>query len=570
MKNLIFTLLCATICLPTVNAQWQEPTGILAPPLEKATYHSEIEAGLNGDTWILNYVPNNDLLEIRLQKIDADGNSAFDGNGILLSDYPNLSYTVTNDLLHIDNEGNAIAIARDLRNNMAGSSTCYTAYKVAPDGSMLWGDDGILIGEETYALCAAMDATVLDDNSIVFAWSWFEANGSASYVEAMRLSADGEAQWNLGDLRIGDGIGSYMYPYVVDAGYNQFILVYCKGEEIYARKCDFDGTSVWGGDVCVYDEGFANSGIPLWTILDVQPSGDGGVLVAWNDDRNFTNIESAYLAYITPSGSIGFVSENGQKLGYAGWRSFNVKVLPGTADSDSFLAIWRETDVNQNYSRINTQLLSKQGELLYSEEGSPLSDMEQLSNGYLSVLPGPDGQAAIFYMKKIGGFGDVDAYMSLIDIETGSKIWENDYRLTAEENRERAGLEVVGHPGYGFYVCRWLDSGVANGGETNVDRYYMRRVNEDAGASGSGISSATAAPGTELYMSGDNLVATVANATDATLRIYSVAGQCIGTLHDGKLQQGANVIPCDGIVPGIYVATLQTADGTKTTKIIKD
>ena len=42
--------------------------------------------------------------------------------------------------------------------------------------------------------------------------------------------------------------------------------------------------------------------------------------------------------------------------------------MPGTADSDSFLAIWRETDVNQNYSRINTQLLSKQGELLYSEE----------------------------------------------------------------------------------------------------------------------------------------------------------------------------------------------------------
>lgn len=96
-----------------------------------------------------------------------------------------------------------------------------------------------------------------------------------------------------------------MYPYLINSGDNQFILVYAKGsnQDLYARKIDFDGTSVWPEDTRIYRGGFGS--IPLWTILNVQPSGDGGVILSWNDDRYYTNTESAYLSYVKPNGELG-------------------------------------------------------------------------------------------------------------------------------------------------------------------------------------------------------------------------------------------------------------------------
>ncbi|MDE5922315.1 MAG: hypothetical protein K2G79_02355, partial [Muribaculum sp.] len=77
---------------------------------------------------------------------DADGNPTFPAEGLLLCDYANWSYTVVNEYLMVDHEGNAIVVVHDCRNSSAKGKS-YTAYKVNAKGEMLWGEDGVAVSD---------------------------------------------------------------------------------------------------------------------------------------------------------------------------------------------------------------------------------------------------------------------------------------------------------------------------------------------------------------------------------------------------------------------------------------
>lgn len=424
----IFTLLLALVAMINAYGQWTEqPISIVTEGT--SMYNNEAIVGPDGTTYFLYYHPNinnavdeydtdNVVYEYRLQALDKNGEKKFGDLGILISDYPNRSYCVVNNYLYIDKDGNVVVAVSDARDCEDGETFMgLYAYKVSPEGEMLWDEEGITLDWNT-ELIAATKIIGLPDGSYVLAWMRSNALGSMTMaVNLQRLSADGKAQWG-DEVNLTSETVTYQYPYLVDAGMNQFILVYAKGgaQDLYARKIDFDGTSVWGEDTRIYRGGWGS--IPLWTILDVQPSGDGGVILGWNDDRAYTNVESAYMAYVTGNGKIGFsaASDEGDvKLSYDEWKHFNCKVMADPA-GDGFLAFWRETDGGQNWQRMMIQKLSKQGELLYGDEGLMLFDFEQSAFGYNSIQPGKDGEAAFFYMKQNSGWGDVDIIYATLDL----------------------------------------------------------------------------------------------------------------------------------------------------------
>ena len=58
-------------------------------------------------------------------------------------------------------------------------------------------------------------------------------------------------------------------------------------------------------------------------------------------------------------------------------------------------------------------------------------------------------------------------------------------------------------------------------------------------------------------------------ATQATLAIYNVNGALVATPYSGVLSAGERYISWNATVPaGIYVATLTTADGVETVKLL--
>lgn len=581
----IFTLLLALVAMINAYGQWTEqPISIVTEGT--SMYNNEAIVGPDGTTYFLYYHPNvknavdeydtdNVVYEYRLQALDKNGEKKFGDLGILISDYPNRSYCVVNNYLYIDKDGNVVVAVSDARDCEDGETFMgLYAYKVSPEGEMLWDEEGITLDWNT-ELIAATKIIGLPDGSYVLAWMRSNALGSMTMaINLQRLSADGKAQWG-DEVNLTSETVTYQYPYLVDAGMNQFILVYAKGgaQDLYARKIDFDGTSVWGEDTRIYRGGWGS--IPLWTILDVKPSGDGGVILGWNDDRAYTNVESAYMAYVTGDGKIGFsaASDEGDvKLSYDEWKHFNCKVMADPA-GDGFLAFWRETDGGQNWQRMMIQKLSKQGELLYGDEGLMIFDFEQSAFGYNSIQPGKDGEAAFFYMKQNSGWGDVDIIYATLDTKAGELTGRTKLN---ETTFERSSLTSHICAEEGFWVLKWKENYKDENDETQ-DRHMVQRIdfavdenddeNDDENENDTTSVEKNTISLNNVFYSNGQLMIDMSNDETAQIEIFDLVGRKVTDINNVELVAGQNAIDWTGEA-GLYIAKLSMKNEVLTRKIL--
>lgn len=572
MKNFIVTLFLFFGML-SAYGQWVENQGIPIVTEGTSIYDNKTVVGKDGTTYFLGYCPNlkeaedeydtdNVVYEYRLQAIDKNGVRKFGDLGLLISDYPNRSYCVVNDYLYLDKEGNIIVVVFDARAHEYEDLMGAYAYKISPEGEMLWGEDGVLLGNGR-DLVAAMRMVELTDGSIVFAW--MRSHGQLLAIDLQRITAKGEPQWEPTEVGLNDETVTYQYPYLVDAGMNQFILVYAKGgaQDLYARKMDFDGTSVWSEDTRIYRGGWGS--IPLWTILDVKPSGDGGVILGWNDDRSMTNIETAYMSYVTKDGEIGFsgASDNGDvKLNYSEFRNFNCKVMADPA-GDGFLAFWRETSEGQSWQRMVMQKVSKEGELLYGDEGVMIADFEETNFGYNSIQPGNEGEAALFYMRQNAGYGDVDVLYITFKTETGEFLMEEPHRLIAG-TQERSSMTSHVCQEEGFWILKWKEDYKDENNNTQEKHLLYRldyRVNDTTGVEDIITIS------DNFYHSNEQFMVKVANAGKAQIEIFDLMGRKIDNIDNVELNAGLNTINWTN-QHGAYIAKLTANNEVLTCKIL--
>ncbi len=572
MKNLIVTLFLFFGML-SAYGQWIENQGIPIVTEGTSIYDNKTVVGKDGTTYFLGYCPNikeaedeydtdNVVYEYRLQAIDKNGVRKFGDLGLLISDYPNRSYCVVNDYLYLDKEGNIIVVVFDARAHEYEDLMGAYAYKISPEGEKLWGEDGVLLGNGR-DLVAAMRMVELTDGSIVFAW--MRSHGQLLAIDLQRISAKGEPQWEPTEVGLNDETVTYQYPYLVDAGMNQFILVYAKGgaQDLYARKMDFDGTSVWSEDTRIYRGGWGS--IPLWTILDVKPSGDGGVILGWNDDRSMTNIETAYMSYVTKDGEIGFsgASDNGDvKLNYSEFRNFNCKVMADPA-GDGFLAFWRETSEGQSWQRMVMQKVSKEGELLYGDEGVMIADFEETNFGYNSIQPGNEGEAALFYMRQNAGYGDVDVLYITFKTETGEFLMEEPHRLIAG-TQERSSMTSHVCQEEGFWILKWKEDYKDENNNTQEKHLLYRldyRVNDTTSVENIITIS------DNFYHSNEQFMVKVANAGKAQIEIFDLMGRKIDDINNVELNAGLNTIAWTN-KSGAYIAKMTVNNEVLTCKIL--
>ncbi|MGN0237084.1 MAG: hypothetical protein ACI4AK_03240 [Lepagella sp.] len=550
MKKSISTLLIVGLAFGA-SAQWSDVPQLVFPE-ESSMYVHEMKTGPGGTTYFLidhpagadEYDFENVKYDFRLQAYDKDGNKLFDGEyGKLISNYPNRSWTTCNDYLMVDRDDNAIISVADCRNSDSKQMS-YTIYKVSPSGEMLWGEDGVNVdGGEARDFTAHMSMTQLDDGAYVFAWqrSYGENNWA---IEIMKVSADGRLLWDADETRMISDATSYTYPYLVNAGDNQCILVYAKGsnQEIYARKLDIDGTCAWSEDTRVYRSGWGQ--IPIWTILDVQPSGDGGVIIGWNDDRAFTNVDSAYISYVTSDGQLGFsaASENGDvKLGYSEMRALQVKVTEYNGD---FYAMWRETSSAQSWNSIRAQRISKSGELLWDEEGVDVFPMEETSLGYFTITPNGDGNIALFYMKN--DLSNVTCYVDPRNAQTGERAEDQEEAIQISDPLVSSASNLMAEPcaEHKFWAISWLE------GYTNYS-WYLQRLGFDykLGADTSGVKDVAADRNAGSFKYNGSAFS---SANGGRLIVTNLAGAKVMEANIDAMESLSWKAP----VAGVYTATL--------------
>jgi hypothetical protein len=572
MKKTLFTLLATGICL-SATAQWSDN------PLENNrisptqwTFVPEIQTTPSGITY-LTYKKSSAIgINTYLQIIDQEGKLKYPLEGQLIGgEYPGKSFTVYNDWSFVDRDENLIAIVSDSR--YADNSWSYTVFKISPQGEFLWDKDGISLGNGTaHSLEAAIKVIQLEDKSYVFAWEESNDNSSMN-VKLQRLSETGEFLWDT-PINLVSTTTNYTYPYLANAGNNQFILIYAKGSnyEFYARKMDFDGTPVWSEDTRIYRGGFT---VPPHTIIDVAPDYKGGVFFAWYDDRFGNKYESAYVVYVKQDGSLGFITDNdleGQKVGYVeNQRSLRPKIVYDETN-EALYVVWESDNSSQTYRSLRIQKLSNTGELLWGEEGKLV--VEHADNH--SVQLAGEGKLAVFYMVSQSPHGQVINYVALFDSE-GEYVWENETLAFSTNNSYKSGLESSPLIKNEYWLASWTDS--RDGGTIDNQGVFVQRININGTLGKNETAIQLPSSGVKAELSAPSFIDREARFTlnnpkagRVDLSVYSVSGQRVAVIYNGILGVGEQTLTWNpqptSIVSGVYLLKLSTSEGSRTSRIV--
>lgn len=567
MKKSILSIAFIAAAFGSASAWTDDPAKpVTAFPVGTIDYGCETKVCPDGSFWSVMYHPNlknagseedisNVVYEYRIQHFDADGNPTFkDPMGLLISDYKNLSYTVVNQYLLADADGNAIVAVADCRNS-PDSGRSYTAYKISPEGKMLWSDEGVSISDPTKpsGVSAAMSMVQLEDKSIVFAWTEYPRGSMEAGIHMQRITADGTPQWDANTAGVTKEVASY--PYLVNSGDNTFIMVYAKtaSQVLYAKKLDFECESVWGKEVRIYRGGFGS--IPLHLNLDVAPSGDGGVLASWCDDREGTNVESAYISYVTPEGKLGFTGQSDEadvKLSYEGWRNFTVSSCAAN-DGSGFYVAYRATSADQNYQGVAIQKISKKGDLLWSDNGGYVEPVElEKTYSYVTSQAAPNGGVMVFYQQYRNWF-DQPCFVKQLD-GNGSPVWENPRVQINSSNRLSSNLLSQPIPGKDAWLCDWKDGGTS---ETDKDPSNCINIVYSNGLIGSATSGIeTVETPSSISYSDGSICGSFADG--ATVVAYQPTGKKVAS---AMFSNGSASLT---LSPGLYLVSVQD----KTVKII--
>ena len=130
MKKGLLSCICAITCLMAM-AQWNaNPSeSMLAWPDGKSYYANEMQIGEDGTTWLCVYHTQNGTVATTIQAIDSTGVKLLGEEGLLVSEERNMTYTVVNQLVMVDKDGNAIVVVHDLRNSPSEEQRLsYTIY----------------------------------------------------------------------------------------------------------------------------------------------------------------------------------------------------------------------------------------------------------------------------------------------------------------------------------------------------------------------------------------------------------------------------------------------------------
>lgn len=535
MKKTLLSTAVAAICCLAANAQYvADPATNTQVNPTTGNYGNEAVVNASGVLYSKTLIPDSENeqqgetnIASVIQVLDKDGRKVLPGDGEELWHTRNRSYTMVNQTIYADNDGNCIMISSDCRNAEPTTTNLgYTVYKIGPDGKQLWSAD--LADGTAFESVAMLKVVQTSDGGYVFAYAVFTNDNSfPMYIRMEKLTADGQKAWQEPVL-LQDSRTSYAYPYIVDAGDNQVMLIYARGSSQYieAQLYDFDGTPLWAEPLTVYQGGFA-SDIPLHTKLNVVKAPEGA-FVAWSDDRSYEGSYANYVSYVKRDGTLAFPGGiNGLKISYADSYSRQVPQLYYCDADQSLYAIYRQ--YNQRYQAlcgIYMQRISADGELMWGPEGKDIVAMQQQrAVGYATVQGAGGTDVAVFYQTNSQSGGDTKTYARRMDCD-GNDAWQSPLEVSTVTS-EKSDLQSSQLIDGSYWILTWLDQ--RESADRMHDGLFAQRVNTDGtlGSTTAGISR------------------TETDKAPESVDVYTLDGRTVMT--------GAPASKAEGLGKGIYV-----------------
>ncbi len=468
MRTIIYFLFLLTILNSTSVAQWSSDPSVNLTICDTTGEQAlaKIASTDDGYTYISWFDDRNGSYAVYLQRLDLAGNKTWANDGLLVSDNPQSSSLVNYDLL-ADAEGNAVVVFTDTRNN--GVLNVF-AYRISPSGNFLWGADGVSLSTSADFQANPVVTQTTDGNFVV---AWILAV-SPNKVALQKLSPAGNKLWGTDPIYLFNGTVGYNYPVVVPSDSNSVIVMHtnvtgnfpAQTVKLGATKVDENGIVSWNVDIQTQGR------IAAFSVPKVISDKKNGAIIAWHDDRNSDNLQSAFAQRISSAGLIYF-PENGTELSLtAGEHKFN-PVPAFDSINDELYLFWVETNSNQSANGISGQKLSLNGERQWTDNGKifkPLSSPNTTSISSVNVQYG-GGQAGVFYLEgNAGGMNSITEGFACNTL--GDFVWTGNFVTLSNATTQKLQMVSTIDP---FNNCNlaWGDD------RTGSEGIYAQDINPD-------------------------------------------------------------------------------------------
>lgn len=540
MKKFLFILIILLIS-GEITAQWVDNPSVNNQMTEAGgIYLFEHGVTKDGLSYIVFDKPENENIGTFLQIVDREGVKLFPGDGKLISNEETWTFLLVGRLLFVDKGGNAVLPVADCKNSdVEGLS--YRGYKISPSGEHLWPSEGVALSPPiSDGFESKMNVIQLEDSSYVFAYIR-EENSNLPKIRLRRVSKNGEL---LESRELQENGVKYDYPYLANTGYGQFALVYIRNNVLLAQKYDFDLSSLWTQPARIHEGGFP--GVPLQNVITVHPDPQGGVFVAWHDDRDGNNVESVHVAHVKGNGELGFTGvEGGEKISFANYRALRPQIVYNEKNGCLY-AIWYEINSGQTYQRLVMQKIARSGELLWDTEGLLIQEANREEIMHYSIRSTGDHVAAFYLVQH--GFADASAFAALIDGTTGDFAWTNEKVEFSTNVSRKVALNSSPLIDDSYWLTIWGDNrdGISN----DYPPLYMQKVNKDASLGGipaaiRPLHKKETTFGVKPSYVGESTQFSFENPRAGTvdISVYTLSGQKAATVFHGNAVQGALQIP---------------------------
>ena len=443
MKRIILSLLLFITVIP---AQWS--TDPASPQSLGSGIQAQLAATSDGGVYVA-WLSDGDNYQVYLQRLNSSGEPQWDYNGMVVSNNDNATWIAVYHLnLAVDSEDNAIITTVDQR---TGDAWEVYAYKIAPDGSMLWGVDGVALTTSSVSNMSPR-LMVLPDNSVVVTWT--HNNNSALF---QRISSTGALLWGTGILIEDDDAIAVLSPKPIVTVEGDVLIQWIRqsgdypwapDSELYLQKYDLDGNPQWLNPIVVV--GPVQFPMGNWLQQSVADAEDGS-FSGWTEMSG--NVQNSGVQHITGFGALSWTG--GVDLST---NSSNFRISPQLTvaeDSQELMAVWGEANGVQTQHGIYAQRIDNSGNRLWGSNGTAVVPLNS-NYVYLDLSIAGFGEELITaYIQQLD-YTNNDIYAARLDAD-GNYVWTDEAVMVTNSGNPKSDMMIA--KGSGCLFIAWTEGG---------------------------------------------------------------------------------------------------------------
>lgn len=420
-------------------AQWSTDPAVNTPISTAANGQDicKIAGSPDGSTWIvwLTSVPAPEFFNVRIQRLDRAGNPQLGPDGMLVSNFIVGSATFGDIDLRTDSAGNALLAFNDQRPGTSGGTDLeISVYRIAPDGTMLWGPNGVQITDDTLNNNVGRLVETADGNfTVVFDRVNSAASNSPPRGLLMqRLDAAGNILLPAGGVLIaGSGVGGAaatdgpMFHSMVAGDGDTVIVFYPKDARGFTsvrrpmiQKYNGQGVGQWNaGNAIELSTGI----LPFVTYPSIVSDGAGGAVIAWIDAR--TGVSLPWVQRLAADGT-QLLTAGGVSAGEtAGQLRFEV-TNPVLGPQGEIYAFWSERDGSQGIRAIYGQKIDATGARQWGDTGLPITPFDADIEEFIRSAPVECGAAGAIVTYRMPVPASTNSTVHAIRVDgDGDPVW---------------------------------------------------------------------------------------------------------------------------------------------------